>query len=99
VFFITEIRALARRQVEVLVLYDVIIKSGVRLETVKEKFGEDGMSKAILSLWAMFSEIEVEQMRMRMARGKADRVLIGQAPKVTNLFLWTQSGKFGAGIY
>jgi len=38
------------------------------------------MSKAILSLRSMFVEIEVEQSRMRMMRGRADRVLIGQAP-------------------
>lgn len=86
VLVITEIRAIGRQQVEVLVIYDMLQKYGVRLETVKEKFGEDGMSKAILSLRAMFSEIEVEQLRMRVARGKMDRVLIGQAPKTTSPF-------------
>jgi DNA invertase Pin-like site-specific DNA recombinase len=80
VLVISEVRALGRRQVEVLVIYDMLQKYGVRLETVKEKFGEDAMSKAILSLRSMFVEIEVEQSRMRMMRGRADRVMIGQAP-------------------
>ncbi len=80
VLVVSEIRAISRRQVEVLVIYDMLQKCGVRLETVKEKFGEDAMSKAILSLRAMFVEVEVEQSKMRMARGKKDRVLIGQAP-------------------
>lgn len=80
VLVIPEIRALARKQVEVLVIYDMLQKYGVRLETVKEKFGEDAMSKAILSLRAMFVEIEVEQSKMRMMRGRADRILIGKAP-------------------
>ncbi|MGH2479273.1 MAG: recombinase family protein, partial [Ktedonobacteraceae bacterium] len=71
--------------VEVLVIYDQLLKYGVKLETVKEKFGEDAMSKAILSLRAMFTEVEVEQSKMRMERGKRDRVTIGQAPKVATL--------------
>ena len=80
VLIVSEVRAIGRRQVEVLVIYDMLLKYGVRLETVKEKFGEDAMSKAILSLRSMFVEIEVEQSRIRMLRGRADRVLIGQAP-------------------
>jgi len=80
VLVIPEIRALARRQIEVLIIYDMLQKYGVRLETVKEKFGEDAMSKAILSLRAMFVEIEVEQSKARIMRGRADRVLIGKAP-------------------
>lgn len=80
VLVVSEIRAISRRQVEVLVIYDMLQKYGIRLETVKEKFGEDAMSKAILSLRARFVEVEVEQARMRMARGKKDRILIGQAP-------------------
>jgi DNA invertase Pin-like site-specific DNA recombinase len=80
VLVVPEIRAISRRQVEVLVIYDILQKYGVRLETVKEKFGEDAMSKAILSLRAMFVEIEVEQSKMRMMRGRADRIAIGQAP-------------------
>jgi len=55
-------------------------KYGVRLETVEERFGEDAMSKAILSLRSMFVEIEVEQSRIRMMRGRADRVTLGHAP-------------------
>jgi DNA invertase Pin-like site-specific DNA recombinase len=80
VLVVPEIRAISRRQVEVLVIYDMLQKYGVRLETVKEKFGEDAMSKAILSLRAMFVEIEVEQSKMRMMRGRADRIAIGGAP-------------------
>jgi hypothetical protein len=80
VLVVTEIRAIARRQVEVLVIYDILQKYGVRLETIKEKFGDDAMSKAILSLRAMFAEIEVEQSKMRTMRGRRDRVAIGQAP-------------------
>jgi len=80
VLVVSEIRAISRRQVEVLVIYDMLQKYGVRLETVKERFGEDAMSKAILSLRAMFTEIEVEQSKMRMMRGRADRIAIGQAP-------------------
>src|SRR6266568_5250983 len=80
VLVVSEIRAISRRQVEVLVIYDMLQKYGIRLESVKEKFGEDAMSKAILSLRAMFVEIEVEQSKMRMMRGRADRILIGQAP-------------------
>jgi DNA invertase Pin-like site-specific DNA recombinase len=80
VLVVTEIRALGRRQVEVLVIYDMLQKYGVRLETIKEKFGEDAMSKAILGQHAMFSEIEREQSYMRMQRGKMDRAVIGQAP-------------------
>ena len=80
VLVVTEIRALGRRQVEVLVIYDMLQKYSVRLETIKEKFGEDAMSKAILGQHAMFSEIEREQNYMRMQRGKMDRAVIGQAP-------------------
>src|SRR5436309_9029135 len=80
VLVVSEIRAISRRQVEVLVIYDMLQKYGIRLETVKEKFGEDAMSKAILSLRAMFVEIEVEQSKMRMSRGRADRLAIGGAP-------------------
>jgi len=82
VLVVSEIRALSRRQVEVLVIYDMLQKYGVRLETIKEKFGEDAMSKAILSLRAMFVEIEVEQSKARMMRGRADRILIGKAPNI-----------------
>jgi DNA invertase Pin-like site-specific DNA recombinase len=80
VLVVSEVRAIGRRQVEVLVIYDMLQKYGIRLETVKEKFGEDAMSKAILSLRTMFVEIEVEQSKMRMMRGRADRIAIGGAP-------------------
>src|SRR5215472_15598996 len=79
VLVVTEIRAISRRQVEVLVIYDMLQKYGIRLETIKEKFGDDAMSKAILSLRAMFVEIEREQSYFRLMRGRIDRVEIGQA--------------------
>src|SRR5690242_957971 len=80
VLVVPEVRAIFRGQVAVLVIYDRLQKYGVRLETVKEKFGEDAMSKAILSLRAMFVEIEVEQSKMRMMRGRAPRIAIRGAP-------------------
>jgi site-specific DNA recombinase len=85
VLVVSEIRAISRRQVEVLVIYDQLQKYGIRFETVKEKFGEDAVSKAILSMRAMSVEVEVEQSKTRMERGKRDRVAIGQAPRVTTL--------------
>ncbi len=80
VLVVSEIRAISRQQVEVLVIYQEIQRYGIRLETVTEKFGTDAMSKAILGLRAMFAEIEVEQAKMRTGRGKKDRILIGNAP-------------------
>jgi DNA invertase Pin-like site-specific DNA recombinase len=80
VLVVAEVRAIGRRQVEILVIYDMLLKYGVRLETVKEKFGEDAMSKEILASRSLFAEIEVEQSKMRMMRGRTDRVAIGQAP-------------------
>src|SRR5690242_1880495 len=38
VLVVAEVRAIGRRQVEVLVIHDMLLKYGVRLETVKEKF-------------------------------------------------------------
>lgn len=81
VLVVSEIRALARRQVEVLVICDMLRRYGVRLETISEKFGEDALSKAILSHRAQFVEVEREQSFLRTERGKADRVAIGQAPR------------------
>src|SRR5438067_106972 len=59
VLVVSEIRSISRQQVEVLVIYQELLKYGIRLETVTEKFGTDAMSKAILGLRAMFTEIEV----------------------------------------
>ncbi len=80
VLVVSEIRSISRQQVEVLVIYQELLKYGIRLETVTEKFGTDAMSKAILGLRAMFTEIEVEQAKMRTARGRKDRIVIGNAP-------------------
>ena len=80
VLVVAEVRAIGRRQVEVLVIYDMLLKYGVRLETVTEKFGEDAMSKEVLASQSLFAEIEVERSKMRMMRGRTDRVAIGQAP-------------------
>lgn len=81
VLVVSEIRALARRQVEVLVIHDILRRYGVRLETISEKFGEDAMARATLSQRAQFVEDEREQISLRIERGKADRVAIGQAPR------------------
>ncbi|HKF35511.1 MAG TPA: recombinase family protein [Ktedonobacteraceae bacterium] len=81
VLVVSEIRALSRRQVEVLVIYDMLQRYGVRLETISEKFGDDALSRAILSHRAKFVETEREQISLRIERGKADRVAIGQAPR------------------
>ncbi len=80
VLVVAEVRAIGRRQVEVLVIHDMLLKYGVRLETVKEKFGEDAMSREVLASRSLFAEIEVEQSKIRMTRGRTDRVVIGQAP-------------------
>src|SRR5215470_18022421 len=66
VLVVSEIRALARRQVEVLVIYDMLQRYGVRLETISEAFGEDAMSKATLSQRAKFVEAEREQISLRI---------------------------------
>src|SRR5437764_9304132 len=79
VLVVSEVRAISRRQVEVLIIYDMLQKWGIRLETVKEKFADDAMGKAVLGLRAMFVEIEREQSFLRMQRGKADRIEIGKA--------------------
>ncbi len=81
VLVVSEISALARHQVEVLVIYDMLQRYGVRLETISEKFGEDALSKAILSHRAQLVEVEREQSFLRTERGKADRVAIGRAPR------------------
>lgn len=81
VLVVSEIRALSRRQVEVLVIYEMLQRYGVRLETISERFGDDAPSRAILSHRAKFVEAEREQIFLRIERGKADRVTIGQAPR------------------
>ncbi len=80
VLAVNEIRAISRRQVEVFIVYDMLQKYGVRLETVKEKFEDDAMGRIILGLRAGYAEIEREQSYQRMQRGKKDRIAIGKAP-------------------
>jgi len=80
VVVVSEIRALSRRQVEVFIIYDMLQKYGVRLETVKEKFEDDAMGRLILGLRAAYAEIEREQSYVRMMRGRKDRLEIGHAP-------------------
>ena len=80
VLAVTEIRAISRRQVEVFIIYDILQKYGVRLETIKEKFEDDAMGRVILGLRAGFAEIEREQSYWRMQRGRKDRIELGGAP-------------------
>ncbi|HEY7348349.1 MAG TPA: recombinase family protein [Ktedonobacterales bacterium] len=80
VLVVTEVRAISRRQVEVFIIYDLLQKYGVRLETTKERFEDDAMGRLILGLRAAYAEIEREQSYMRMQRGRRDRVEIGKAP-------------------
>ena len=80
ILVVSEIRALARRQVEVFVIYDILQKYGVELETVQEKFEDSAMGRLILSRRAAFSEIEREQIYLRLQRGKKDRMEMGKAP-------------------
>ncbi len=79
VLVVSEIRALGRKQVEIFVIYDQLQKYGVRLETISEKFEDSAMGRLILSLRAAFSEIEHDQILLRLQRGRNDRVEIGQA--------------------
>src|SRR5215469_1777531 len=80
VLVVVEVRAISRRQVEVFIIYDMLQKYGIRLETIKEKFEDDAMGRLILGLRAAYAEIEREQSYVRLQRGKKDRIEIGQAP-------------------
>ncbi len=79
VLVLSEIRALSRQQVEVFVIYDILKKYGVRLETIQEKFEDSAMGRYILASRAMIAEVERENTHMRTQRGKRDR-LNGGAP-------------------
>lgn len=79
VLIVSEIRALGRKQVEIFVIYDQLQKYGIRLETIAEKFEDSAMGRLILSLRAAFSEIEHDQILLRLERGRKDRVAIGKA--------------------
>jgi site-specific DNA recombinase len=73
VVVISEVRALSRKQVEIFVIYDLLQKYHCRLETVLEKFEDSTMGRLILSLRAAFSEIERDQIYLRLERGKKHR--------------------------
>jgi site-specific DNA recombinase len=80
VFVVTEIRAISRKQVEVFVVYDMLQKYNVRLETVQEKFEDSALGRYILATRAMIAEVERENTYMRTQRGKRDRVKNGNLP-------------------
>ena len=77
VLVVSEVRAIGRKQSEIFVIYDFLKKLGIRIETINEKFEDDAMGRAILSLRATFSEIEREQTFMRTSRGRRDRLASG----------------------
>ena len=77
VLVVCEIRALARRQVEVFVIYDMLQKYGVRIETIQEKFEDSAIGRFILATRAMVAELERENTFMRCQRGRRDRVEAG----------------------
>ncbi len=77
---VSEIRALGRRQAEVFVVYDLLYKCGVRIETVQEKFEDSAMGRLIFGMRAAFAEIERENTYMRTQRGERDRIANGNLP-------------------
>jgi len=68
VLVVTEIRALSHRQVEVFVIYEMLQKAGVRLETIHEKFEDSAIGRYILATRAMIAEVERENTHMRTTR-------------------------------
>ena len=81
VLLVTEIRALSRRGAgEVLVIYNILQKANVRLETLSETITDDPMGEVLLTFRATWARIEREQSFIRMQRGKRDRIEIGKAP-------------------
>jgi len=77
VLVLSEIRALSRKQVEVFVIYDMLQKYGVRIETIQEKFEDSAIGRFILATRAMVAEVERENTYMRTQRGKQDRLANG----------------------
>jgi DNA invertase Pin-like site-specific DNA recombinase len=77
VLVVTEVRAISRRQVEVFVIYDMLQKYGVRIETIQEKFEDSAIGRFILATRAMVAGLERENTYMRCQRGKRDRVEAG----------------------
>src|SRR5450759_1665528 len=81
VFVITEVRALSRKGAgEVFIIYEMLQKYGVRLETIHERFSDDPAGERVLSFEATYAKLEREQSYLRLQRGKADRIAIGKAP-------------------
>src|SRR5256885_2283675 len=74
VLVVTEIRAISRRQVEVFVIYDLLQKYGVQIETIQEKFEDSAMGRFILATRALVAELERENTYMRTMRGRQDRI-------------------------
>jgi site-specific DNA recombinase len=74
VLVVTEIRAISRRQVEVFVIYDLLQKYGVQIETIQEKFEDSPMGRFILATRALVAELERENTYMRTMRGRQDRL-------------------------
>lgn len=80
VLVVTEIRAISRKQVEVFVIYDILQKYGVTIETITEKFEDSAIGRFILATRAMVAEIERENTYARTTRGKKDRLEAGNLP-------------------
>lgn len=74
VFVVTEVRSISRRAVEVFVIYDLLQKYGVRLETVSERFENSATGRLILSARALSAEVERENTYARFQRGKKHRL-------------------------
>lgn len=78
---ITEVRALSRKGAgEVFLIYESLQKANVSLETIHERFSDDPVGELILSFKATYAKLEREQSYLRLQRGKADRVKLGNAP-------------------
>jgi len=81
VLVITEVRALSRKGAgEVLIIYEMLQKNNVKLETISEKFSDDPIGEMVLTFKATYARLEREQSFLRMQRGKLDRVAISGSP-------------------
>ncbi len=103
VVVLNEVRALSRKEVEVLIVYELLQKHGVAMETPKDKFSDDAMGRIVLALQAGFSELDREKIYYRLQRGKADRVMIGNAPNGHPFpsygYMWVDTEKEVKGQY
>ncbi len=80
VLVVTEVRAIGRKQIEIFVIYDLLQKYGVRIETISEKFEDSAIGRFILATRAMVAEIERENTFARTSRGRKDRLANGNLP-------------------